>query len=354
MDPLLWSCDAFTGEKLALLPMSGASWARLLSAGGDGSVTIPIDDGLSRTDLRDVLEPWRRILVIEIAGVPVFGGYSLGRKYALGGNAVEVSLRDVWAMFGRRGGWDRAHPDTARWSTQVTGTRGVQAWSAVHRGRNTGSVLDKTRFPVTLVSTGGGPSVVRTVFGYHLEMIADILSGLMDEGLDIYMRPRWVDGRFDWGFHAGPAWGSGVTREFAVSVAEPVVSGFSEGVDAGRVTNNAVRIGEGSEVDMLARSRQNFDSTYPVLDRITSSKTSANVAQLDQQALADLDLYGSPTVQWDFNVLATEPVDVGDTVRLLIADDPLIADGWHSRRVVKVSGGLDGFKTVGVQPVGGA
>ena len=53
-------------------------------------------------------------------------------------------------------------------------------------------------------------------------------------------------------------------------------------------------------------------------------------------------------------MLASEPVDVGDTLRLHFDGDPRIADGWYTRRVVKITGDLSGKKQVSVQPTGGA
>ena len=349
-----YSCDAFTGEVIDRLPMKDCSWSRLLSAGGEGSLTVPLDGTWTQVQLSSLVDEWRRIIVLERDGVPEYGGFVLGHGYTLEGSALTLKLKDAWTLFGRRGAWDRAHPYTPQWSASVTGTRGFQAWAAVNRGRNTGAVLDKTRFPVSLVASGGGASVTRKYFGYHLEMISDVHAALLEEGLDIYMRPRWVSGRFDWGFYAGPSWESGTIREFAPTAADPKVANLTESVEADRVTNNAARIGEGSEVDMLGRSRQNFASPYPVLDRVTASKTVSDVTQLEQQALSDLATFGEPTRQWDFDVLASEQIDVGDTVHLHISGDPVIADGRHTRRVVKVSGGLSDFVSIGVQPVGGA
>ncbi|QZY52927.1 hypothetical protein [Leucobacter tenebrionis] len=351
---LAYSCDGFTGEILDRLPISDASGERLLSAGGSGTVTVPFDGTWSKAALRDMIDPWRRIIVIERDGKVEYGGYVIARSATLGGAEVKVTLQDAWALFARRGGWDRAHPYTAAWSTTVTGVLGEQAWQAIHRARNTGGLLDRTRFPVTRVSVGGGDVVTRKILGYHFEMVADLLTGLMDEGLDIYLQPRWVGDRFDWGFRAGPAWSSGVTREFAASVADPMITDLAEADDAARLTTNAARLGEGSEVDILARSRVAADTPYPILDRITAVKRVSDPLQLDQQALGDLALYGAPTLQWDFRVLASEGIDVGDTVRIHVSGDPWIADGWSTRRVVKISTDLTEFVKVGVQPVGGA
>jgi hypothetical protein len=120
------------------------------------------------------------------------------------------------------------------------------------------------------------------------------------------------------------------------------------------VTNNARYVGEGSEVDMLVRSNRNVESPYPLLDRITDKKNISNVNQLAALAGQDLVAYAQPTFQWNFKVAADTPIDVGDTVRLWFDGDPWIEDGYHDRRVVKISGDLSEQMTVSVQPTGGA
>lgn len=354
MEFIAYSCDGVTGTVLDRLPVSAMTYDRLLSAGGAGSVTIPFDGTFTRAQLRNLLEPWQRIIVLERDGRVEYGGYVLGRQADLAGTGVTVQLADLWTLLGRRGGWDRSHPKVVEWSTTVTGTLGVQAWQAVHRARNTLTTKPDTKFPVTNVSTGGGSTVTRTVRGYHLEYVTDLWDQYMAEGLDIYLQPRWRDGNFDWGFRAGPAWVSGVTREYAATVEDPVISKLSVSDDASRMTNNAVRVGEGTEVDMLARSNRDLESAFPALDRITAVKTVDDPLQLQAQCNVDLAMFGRPTEQWNFAVLASAGVDVGDTVRIHTAGDRWIPDGWHTRRVVKVSGSTSDFVQVGVQPVGGA
>lgn len=349
----LWSCDAFTGEKLGVLPVSDMSWERLLSARGNGRATIPLDGSHSRADLNDLLLPWRRILALDRDGRVEYGGYVLGGDYSQAKYTRQVVLRDIWRMFNRRGGWDRNHPYTAAWSTTVTGVRGEHGWQAINRGRNTG-VLNRTRFPVTRAEVGGGEVVTHKVKGHLLEYISDILTNLMDEGLDVYMQPRWLNGSFDWAYRAGMKWQSGHEFDLTVTTQDPDVIEFTEDIDADRVATNAGRLGEGSEVDMLARSRFNDDSPFPVLDLMTPSKTVSDALQLDSMALADLDLYGSPTVQRNFQVRASEGIDVGDTTWLHFDGDPVISDGWQRCRVVKVNGDLGEFVKIGVQPTGGA
>lgn len=349
---LAYSCDAVTGAIVDQIPVSAFSWARLLSGRGDGSAAIPLDGSLSKAALRDLLMHWGRIVRLDRDGRTVYGGYVTARPYARGVSSVGVTLGDLWALLARRGAWDHNHPHMEEWKTTVTGSLAHQAAQALLRGR-TGPARPAMGIPVT-VPGFGGTAVTRTYYGYNVDMVGDVHADLLDEGLDIYYRPRNIgNGDFDWLMEAGPGWGSGAFREFWVT-SDDVVTGFSEASNADRVTNNARSIGEGSEVDMLARSQRNVDSPYPLLDRSTERKSISNLDQLSGLAGQDLITFGAPTTQWDFTVTADTDIDVGDTVRLWFDGDPWIADGYHDRRVVKISGDLSEQVTVSVQPTGGA
>lgn len=351
-----YSADALTGAQIDRIPVSAFSYSRLLSAGGEGSATIPLDGTFTNAQLDDLLREWSRIIVLERDGVVEYMGYVLGESYTRGQASTTVKLGDLWSLFKRRGAWDHGAPHVEAWETTVTGNLAYQGTQAILRGRS-GPPLPSLAMPVTLPGTHPGPSVTRTYYGYNVEMVADVLSDLLAEGLDIYLKPRWIgNGDTDWLYQGGPAWTSGVTHEFYVTASASDVVGFSSESDALRVTNNARYIGEGSEVDMLVRSQRDTASPYPLLDRATQVKHISDVGQLSALAGQDLITYGTPTKQWNFSVLADHPVDVGDTVRLHFDGDPRIPDGWHTRRVVKVSASVPGpdVKTIGVQPTGGA
>lgn len=349
-----YSCNALTGQRQDAIPMSAFTYERLLSAGDSASsVTVPLDGTYSGTELRSLLQPWARMIAIERDGVLEYMGYSMGGKYARGANAITVKLVDLWSLLARRGGWNHEAPNVEKWKVTYVASLAALADSVLRRGR-TGPALPSMAFPLTLPGGYSGTAVTRTYYGYHMEYVADVLADLMAEGLDIYFRPRWsVNGDADWLFETGPTWTSGVTREFYVTAAESPVLSFSESVDPARVTNNARYAGEGSEQDMLVRSSRNTASPYPLLDRVSNAKQIDKVAPLSAMAEQDLITFGGPTVQWDFQVTAETAVDVGDAVRLHFDGDPWIADGWHQRRVVKVSGDQSNVKTIGVQAYGG-
>lgn len=352
-----YSCDAVTGAVVDRIPFSAASYSRMLSAGAGGQVTVPLDGSFTKSQLRSLLQPLSRMVVLERDGVVEFmGTVAHPPSYQRGQSSVSVQLEDLWARFARRGGWDHGATNVEKWSTTVTGSLRDQAVAAIQRGRDSGPALPQMALPLTLPDLQGG-AIARTYYGYHVELVGDVLADLLDEGLDIYFEPRWItNGDSDWLMRGGVGWSSGVTREFFVTADLSDVVGFSESGDASRVTNNARYIGEGSEVDMLVRSARDAASPYPLLDRVSQAKNISSVSQLAALASQDLVSYGEPTSQWEFSVVGDSPVDVGDTVRLHFDGDPWIPDGWHTRRVVAVSASLPGpdVKTISVQPTGGA
>ncbi len=346
--------NGITGAMIDQVDVSAFTWERLLSAGGSGQITIPITGEYTKAQLRQLTEHWSVIYEIAYNGRPEYMGYVVDRGYDRGGAALTLHLADLWTMFSRRGAWDHGAPNVEKWKVTKTASLAQHAADALVRGRDSGPSLPRMGWPVTIPGFGG-TSVKRTFFGYHVQMVDEVLADLMDEGLDIFFEPRRIgNGDGDWLMHAGPNWGSGKVHEYSVTVPLSKVSAFSEQSDGKRVTNNARRVGEGSEQDMLIRSNRNTSSPYPLLDRTTSAKQVSDVAVLSRQANADLQLYGSPTVQWDFTVPLADGVQVGDTIRLHFSDDLWIADGWHERRVVKIAGDMTEFVTVSCQPTGGA
>lgn len=349
-------CDGITGARIDTVPASGFAYSRLLSAGDSGSkATIPLDGSFGKAALKALLQPWRYTLAHERDGGLQYLGYIVGRPYTRGPSAVGVELGDLWTLLGSRLAVDHSAGQAVRWSQTITGNRATHANWALIWARDSYTGSPNASFPLTIPGVVGGTVVTRTYYGYHLMPVPDFLKDLMDEGLDVYFRPQWATpGHAGWATHAGDGWASGVTREFSVTAEDSPVRTFSEAVDGLRMMNNSIRVGEGSEIDMLAISNLDMTSPLPLLERVTQSKTVTSTSQLSVLAGQDLVTYGKPTEQWDFTVSADEPIDVGDTVRLHFDGDAWMDDGWFTRRVVKISGDMTDEKTVGVQPTGGA
>lgn len=353
------SVDTITGVPVSRIPIADASWNRALSARGDGSVTVALDnDGLeafSLVQLRDVFAHWRRTIVLEWDGVPKYAGVIVGRPYPKLGNKLTLSLSDLWSIFDRRVAVDRTHPNFEQWKVTYSSTSlETLAKRAVQRG-TTGSSAPDISLPITLPADVAG-SLSRTYYGYHAQTVGDVLRGLITEGVDVDFEPRWVGGNLNYLMRVGnPLAGS--LRELHVTAPEGGVSDFGEASDGQRMANNSILIGEGSEQDMLIRSNRNLTSNLPLLDRIVSMKdvsTAAQAAAIANRGLVD---YEFQTTEWSFKALMSgdaSSLRIADTARLHFGGDAWIADGPHDRRIVSMSGSLSEAVTISVQPTGGA
>lgn len=347
--------DAFTGNRVETINVSSFTGSRLLSARGDGDVTIPLDDSFTKAQLKSLLRPWRYIIVLERDGIVEYGGYITSEpRYQRGKSTVSVTLGDFWALLSRRVMTGRAATNIVAWQQAVNGTLGgIARWHLLESWNR--AIVPSPKFPVTIEETSDTALVTRPYFGYEMKYLSDVFANLMAEGLDIYFQPRWASpGKFEWLMRSGVSWSSGAQREYDVTADESPVSAFDSQGDAARLANNAIRVGEGSEIDLLVRSDEDEASDLPLLERITMSKSVSDVGQLQSQATQDIYTYGLPTRQWSFSVSADDPGDVGDTAHMIFVDDPWMDDGIFPRRVVKVDVDLSEMKTITLQPTGGA
>lgn len=349
-------CDGITGARVDTVPFSAFSYSRLLSAPEPGSsATVPLDGSFEKAMLRALLEPWRYMLVHERDGQVEYGGYVHGRAYKRGSSLVNVTLGDLWSLMNARLAVDHSVGEVEKWHQSVTGNLATHVNQALIWARDSYTGLPDASFPLTIPGVSGGTPITRTYFGYHLPSVVDTMSDLMEQGVDVYFQPEWSSpGQFGWMTKAGNSWSSGVIREMSATAEESPVVAFAEQVDGIRMLNNSIRVGEGSEVDMLTISNLDMTSPLPLLERVIQSKTVTSKSELSRLAGQDLVTFGKPTVQWDLTLSADTPVEVGDTLRLHFYGDEWIDDGWHERRVVKISGTERETKTVGVQPTGGA
>jgi len=353
-----WSVDTVTGERVGMLPIMDASWARAIGIENAGSVTIPIGTGVvayTKPQLRDLLAHWKRTIVLDWDGTVMYAGIVRGRPYpGVGTRRIQVDLCDLWGLWARRGAWNHNAPVVSKWKTEITNASlELLAKRAVQRGI-TGPAAPPMGVPITLPADVAG-TLKRTYYGYQLEYVGDVLNDLMSEGLEIDFAPRWVGDKLNWLMRMGRPIG-GSAHEFHPTAAFPNVSAFSEVTDGARMTNNARNIGEGSEEDMLVGSSRNNASTLPLLDRTTQRKGATTLQQLWAYSDWDLAAYEFPTGEYSFDVLMSgegSSIGMGDLARLFFYGDDWMADGYHDRRVIGLSGTLGEKVTVTVATTGG-
>lgn len=351
-------CHGITGARIETVKAHAFPYSNLLSAGGEGTVSIPLDGSFTPAQLDSLFEEWKHIIVLERDGVVEFGGWITGEPlYSDGSSTLQLKLVDMWGMLGRRLAVDHSAPQAAQWSYTLNNNLSahvnyILTWARADS--YTGTPLSGIPLVIPGVPAGG-TNLVATYYGYHLNYADEAIEKLLDAGVDVYFEPAWVaPGVFSWISRVGEAWTTGVTHEFSVTSPLSQVVGFEQRKDGSRVTNNAVRVGEGSEVDMLAISNLDMSSLLPLLERVTLSKDVTSASQLSVLAGQDLVTYGSATVQWDLEILADAGVKVGDMLRLHFHGHRRIADGWYLLRVVKKLGSMGHVDSFALQPTGGA
>lgn len=355
MQHAVLACHGITGDVLDRVPVTAFTYDRLLSARGDGSATIPLASPWRDLDFRGLTRPWERMLALVRGNRVAYAGYIIGREYDLGSPLLHVQLGDLWALLEKRLAVDHSINGVEKWQVTITASLATHANVALIWARDSYTGMPSAMFPVTIPGHADAPAVTRTYYGYHLQTVADMFAELVAEGLEIYLEPRLSEqGKVYWYVRAGIGWTSGLSRDIYVSTPTSPVTALKWREDAARVTNNAIRVGEGSEQDMLTRSNVNPSSPLPLLERVTASKTVADSVQLQALTIQDLKTFGSPTEQWDVTVTADTQIDIGDTARMHVDRDWWIPSGWHSRQAVRISGDLSEQMRVAFQPTGGA
>lgn len=359
MSLLAYSVDTITGGDKSSISVASFPWVRALSAGSETTCVIKLDDaGYTKADLQYLTAQWKRTIVLERDGVVLYAG--MVRRRAQAGRWLILGLTDLWGLFARRGAWDHGAPLISEWSvTYTSASLALLAKRAVERGIDTVTFAGNA-VPITLPADVSG-AIERTYYGYHLEMVGDVLLDLMDEGIDIDFHPRWVGGALDWEMRVNP---SPTLREWRVDAPKGGVTGFSEDSDGARMMNHSLQIGEGSGVDTLASAQSDLASELPGMSRVDSRKHVTNPDQLSALAGEALVKFKEPTESWSFEMLASGNAEVGDppvgdlrlgdTARLWFDGDPWVEDGSHDRRIVKMAGDLGEKVTVTCQPTGGA
>lgn len=348
------ACNAITGDILDRIPVSAFTFDRLLSARGDGRAVIPLASPWQDVDFRSLTTPWARMLGLIKGSRVAYLGYVTGREYDLGTPLLSVQLGDLWALLEKRLAVDHSVNGVEKWSLTVTASLATHANVGLIWARDTYTGSPSAMIPVTIPGHGVEPVVTRTYYGYQLQTVADMFAALVAEGLEIYLEPVMeVEGKLGWHVRAGIGWTSGLSRDIYVTAPQSPVTSLKWREDAARVANNAIRVGEGSEQDMLTRSNYDPTSPLPLLEKVTASKGVSDSVQLQALTQQDLKAFGTPTEQWDVSMLAGI-ADVGDTLRLHVERDPWIPSGWHPRQVVRISGDLSEQDRIALQPVGGA
>lgn len=362
----VWSCDTVTGVKQQRLPFSAFPWARVLNTDSSGSATLPLADStvkkLGRASVRSLTDPISRTLVLDWDGVAVYAGIIWSRKYTRKGSMLTLTHSDVWSILRARFALDHNSALVASlWQETYSSLTLRQFAKVLMQLGLTGPADMNLSLPVVLPADEAG-TISRTVYGYQLGMVADMLASVIEEGPDVDFQPRWVDNKLSWlmrvGSDAVPKL-SAASHEWNLSAEQSGVIDFEEMEDAKKVATNLDAIGEGSEQDTLIRSNRIVNPAYPGLERVLSYKSESDLDALYALANSGLQTFKTPTKQSSFSILASGTPKVsellpGDAVRVYAgAGDDWLDQGWAEHRLIQYSGDLSETVQLQFQPDGG-
>lgn len=363
----LWLADTVTGRMLYELPADTFSWNSKLNDIGTLRTTLIIEnlwDALSDQDERDprilvreiLSGPWRFSLVLKWGTTVVWAGpyISMSRQAGTsssGSIKVELNAAEIAKMFSRRvlvapG----ASSPTDVSADTVFGPNAakphIAATLIAQAMVGTGNAL-----PITVVDPGGAGTNTRTYFGYDLAYYWTRLSELSAEtdGPEIRFDPRITStssGDFvSWVTQIGsPHVGrNGTTWVFDSGVNSIVgLDGDGSGTTLG-----VWAAGNGQSRDKVIAHTTDTTSLavgWPMLETVDTSRTSETLyPTLASYSASVLAAYKKPVMAFKVSVPADlNPMvgtyRVGEDFAVDIHGDPVITDGFYTRRIGAISG----------------
>lgn len=352
----VYACDTATGAILGCIPAESFSWDRVLNSGGSGQSSFRVGDPLFRElNLRSWTDLVRRTLVLDWNGEPVYAGIVWRRVYERDSQTLTVNHSDLWSMLTRRylvsqrtTGVEKTKLEFTNISISTVVKRTVQAGTA----------------DLPMVYWGDFEGSRKAVFeGYMLKSVADALQDQIDQpdGPDLDFRPIWGPNGLQWQMRSNQEFG---TYTWNMSAAQSGVSGLKVIEDGTKLANNVFAVGQGTEKDSIIRASP-APSPYPLLQSTVSHKDEKDLVKLDGFVQEAQRIYGTPTGQWSFNMLAsggngetkdlTKVTDLrlNGVLSLYESGDPWIPDGTSSHRLIRYSGDLTEQVKLEFQPTGG-
>lgn len=356
-----WLCDTITGENRFRIPVSGATWGRLLNKVSGGTTEIQLFDKGSSLITRASTLPLAKTFVLDWDGYVVYAGPIWSRNYVFGTGVLTLTHRDIWSMFAKR-------------LLVTTNTKGVEKTSLRIPAVGEPTVSKKTllkgivfegtdaessmyRLPIYYPDDTAGPNA-RTYPGYGLTLVGDALQDVLDadSSVDVDFQPSWnSNGFLRYTMRAGNLNDSKI--QWNAAAAMTGAFGLTWDDDAARVANNVIAVGEGAGEDMKIGAARNELSPFPAMENVISFKKETNVARLDELAAEHLRVFGAPTEQWGMSMMAggkpgVKDLKLGGTASLLFSKDRWNPDGQINNRIIGFNGDLTQTVKLAFQPIG--
>jgi hypothetical protein len=365
----LWIADTRTGRMLWELPAESFTWDQKLNDIGTIRATLSIEsfqDSLSDQDERDprilireiLTGPWRFSLVVRWGNNTVWAGpyLSMNRPRP---DKVEMNGAEIGKLLSKRvlikPGASAATDVSADTIIGPYTTKQHAAAVLISQAiTGTGNNL-----PITVTDPGGGGTDYRTYYGYDLSNYWEKLLALSTEvdGPEIRFDPKvtaGVDGDFlSWTAQIGtPHLGRSTTTWVFDSDVNSIV-GFDG--DGSNMSLGVWSAGSGQSRDKLVVHTTDtslLNIGWPMIEAVDSSHSSETVYPvLAAQSAAALSAYKSPIISFHTAVPAdSDPMvgtyRVGEDFAIDIHGDPIIPDGFYTRRIAGLSGSEKPWVTI--------
>lgn len=334
-------------QRMELQPLS-APWSRGLNSGKSGQMTLQAGD----LDEPFVIIPattWplNNWVVIEWDGTPVYAGVITDTEYDWKTKQVTLSHSDIWWYWSRRFVLEDRSNTFPEGVINWAGLRPmILAKRAIQAGMNGGSGPDYA-LPIVLPEEGAAGSSKRTVYGYNLESVQDILDELMesDNGFDLDFWPRWSSAGTLEFVMAVDAF-KGRILEWDLDADETPVQSLKFRVAGSAINTRIYGVGEGSEKNMLAYSNRVQGTTYPALETMASFKEINTRDRLISRVLGVRRASSGAMRQVDMSVLASGTPGLGSfqlgaLVRWRSENDTWLPSGWSEEwELLEMSGNV--------------
>lgn len=335
--------DTQTGVKQAPVFPATTAWSRMLNTFGVNQTPFMMGDERN-AGLRfgNLSQPWRYTLVQSWRGKAIYAGVILVEKSDFVKNTLTLTHADIRTIFSRRT------------TLGANGYGGVDGGRDLIENRTLDSIAAKVisdgmtgptaNYPLPIVLPPLTTSNFTRVYrDWNFPFVDEILDDIQDylAGPDTEFAPEWNAGKLRWVFRSGYL--TGPSLDFYMNVPEPALFDVSVTTDAQKQVTEVYAVGEGSEAKMKVAYSRVDSSTLPALVTVQQHKDINNQAQLQGQADGYRNTFKAPTVQWDASMMADGTPSLTDLVlgaslRLYFEDHWRATDGWHTVRLIGITG----------------
>lgn len=332
-------------QRMELTPLS-APWSRELNTGSSGRMVLQAGDPEEPSIVIPATTwPLNNWVVIEWDGTPVYAGIITDTEYDWKTKQVTLSHSDLWWFWSRRFVLSDRTSTFPKSSISWSGLRPLSmAKRVIEAGMNGGSDPNYA-LPIVFPPDGAAGAWSRTVYGYNLETVQDILDELMESeyGFDLGFRPQWsAAGTLEFGVDVD-AFKSNVL-EWDLDAEETPVQSLKFRVAGSGISTGIYGVGEGSEKNMLTYMSPVRGTTYPALETMESFKEINTIPRLAARVLGVRHRSSGAMRQVDATVLASgspglHEFRLGSLVRWRAESDTWLPSGWSEDwEVLRMSG----------------